>query len=642
MHVHAHARENLNMNKHYISFTYITALLLAALQLVAVSASAQDATIDLKILGPRTENGVTVAYHWYEGGANIYGENNPEWGLRIVAERPIVRIEFDGTTNKGGGLTISEGGGTLDFQAHGTSVWTGAAKAITIVGSSSATDYYIPALYLWFEGTTQLCEAPSVVLEGGNMCISSGTDGTVCHYEIQPNPTAKSGRTKEPLQLSEFQLRTYAAAPGLRPSMEVTRTFTFDELAGKQAVATRTLSPAAAKRQEGEESSFERKKVLVEKHTGLQCQYCPVAETYLAGYKQRHPEVVDRMIVVRHNSYSADQLSVQGFHRDLSSAWSVNGWPKFFIDRADYHGGQYATANGYHVSYDEFSAQNFDAVGKRLAVPTYVDLSLEGSSYDPKTGRLDIHVSGDVVKDVPDLCINIYLTQSNIYGQGDSDEAYNKSTRAFLTKSLHGDALDVVGGRYDVSYSHTIQERYGSIKAAPEDMSVVVFVSSYDNYAMGPKDFTNSQVHNAEEINITDLPLYGADPCEQPAVSLKDGTLNFSSGTPNVTFNYSFNAIPSTVAATDDVMQQPAFELSVYATAPDYNTSPVTTQVFTLSEVASQEGTTTSIQAASASTPTPAPTHVCDLWGRALSSQPASQGIYIVGGKKYISGTRRN
>lgn len=622
------------MKLHYISFLSLATLLVSALLLLAISAKAQDATIDLKILGSRTENGVTVTYRWYEDGANIYGENNPEWGLRIESERPLVRIEFEGTTNKGGGLSVSEG--TLDFSAHGTSVWTGKTTNLKVVGSSSATDYYIPVLYIWFEGTTQLCEVPSMVLQGGNMYISSGTDGAVCHYEIQPNPTAKSGRTQEPLQLSEFQLRTYAATPGLRPSMEVTRTFSFDELAGNQAAAIRTLSPAAAKRKEDEERSFERKKVLVEKHTGLQCQYCPVAETYLAGYKQRHPEVVDRMIVVRHNSYSADQLSVQGFHRDLSSAWSVSGWPKFFIDRADYHGGQYATANGYQVSYNEFSAQNFDAVGKRLAVPTYVDLSLEGSSYDPKTGRLDIHVSGDVVKDVPDLCINIYLTQSNIYGRGDSDEAYNKSTRAFLTKSLHGDALDVVGGRYDVSYSHTIQERYGSIKAAPEDMSVVVFVSSYDNYAMGPKDFTNSQVHNAEEINITDLPLYGADPCEQPAVSLKDGTLNFTSGTPNATFNYSLKAIPGTVSPDDDVMKLPAFELSVYATAPDYNTSPIFTQVFTLSDVAGTEENTTSIQATSASLQRTAAAQVYDLQGRAYVRQPQQRGIYLKGSKKSI------
>lgn len=320
--------------------------------------------------------------------------------------------------------------------------------------------------------------------------------------------------------------------------------------------------------------TFTRNKVLLEKHTGVRCGWCPSGDAAVRGFMERHPNYADKMFEMRHNSYSSPDMYTLQFHNDICSMWKVDGHPRYFVDRCHPDGYTYEEPDNYGISWGMFNTESFDPVGRRLDIPTYVSLSMDGSAYDPTTGKLTVTVSGEVTKSLPSLRISVFLTQDH--------GGYDGTSRAFLTRSVHGDYLPVSDGRYNVQYTYDIPAKIGQVTTAPANMKVVAFISSFDD-----KDFTYSEVHNCDVVSLRSLPNTAPRPrlqCAAPSVELHGQQLVMKSTTPGAAYFYSVTtgatADLTTASAAD--LSKATFTVKAYAGAPGYTDSPEVTKTFTL------------------------------------------------------------
>lgn len=336
-----------------------------------------------------------------------------------------------------------------------------------------------------------------------------------------------------------------------------------------------------------QERTFQRNKVLVEKHTGLNCSNCPPADNAYNAYMNRHEGLAERTVLIRHNSYSPDNLQIASIHSALASKWGISGWPQYLIDRCDYEGTRFANPHGYHVSWGNFQSSSFNGVEMRLNTPTYVSLNLDGSAYDPVTRKLIVRARGEVTKDVPDLAVNIFLTQDSI--NGSTDHAYSKSSRTYVTKNLFGDPITVTDGWYDIYYEYTIEESYGRFSADPEKMNLVVFITSYDDYTYpfedGKKDFTNSEVHNADEVRLNTLPTSTGPRCPNPEIALRNGQLVFTCEVPDVDITYTLSPLEAVATSGTDACAVAAFKVTAVARTEGYSASDPVSARFSLADV---------------------------------------------------------
>lgn len=596
----------------------LTTLLVALFALGRVAA--QDVTIDLTVLGPRTEQGITLKYHWYEQGANISGDHT-DWALDIKTPKRMARIEFVGTSKSAAKLEVADKNGTLVFDRTGTSVWTGLSDHVNIVGASSSTDYYISRLDIWYEDSPYLCLSPLIQLGGGQFSISSATADATCYGSLTPIASAETQQGGS-LALSNFEVAAYAESPTCRRSTTVTEQVSIDDLFGiNLPQSTRSAAPRKA----GEVQTFQRNKVLVEKHTGLNCGYCPSGDAAFRGYLGRHPEHENHVIEIRHNSYGAiDFMYVPGLHSRLSSCWEVRGWPCYMVDRCDPNGNRYTNAGGYHISWTYWNGESYDPITPRYTKPTHVSLSLDGSSYDPATRQLIVHLSGQVTQSLPDLCVNVYLAQNKISGY--TSDSYQHVTRAYLANDVDGDALTPIDGVYDVTYTTTLQDKYAGVNADPDNMEVIAFISSFNS-----EDFTYSEVHNADCVSLTSLPAVALPHCASPEIGLQDGTLHFTSETEGATYSHSYSSSFVPLTGAEGYLDM-AFTVTATAHAEGHASSLPTMRTFTLRDLLTQRNMTTGVGlndvhdlGAGA---------VYDLQGRRASS--SARGLLISGRTKLL------
>lgn len=379
--------------------------------------------------------------------------------------------------------------------------------------------------------------------------------------------------------------------------------------------------------------TFTRNKVLLEKYTGINCGWCPSGDRAVEGYLSRHPEHRNVMVEMRHNAYTSPDYLTLPMHKSLDAVWRPNGYPKYFMDRCSVNGQRSSSPLDYSIDWDEFNGASFDPVAKRLAVPTHVSISLEGSKYDPETRELTIYAHGDVTADLPSLCINVFIVQ-DISG-------YENTSRAYMTADLNGDRLNVFDGQYKVAYSTTLPDKYGNVSALPADMKVIAFVSSrYATDAQGNNNFTNSEVHNAECVAVTTLPStsYIPDKCASPTVAIEGGKVVFECSEPGATFAYSVEPVEmqttsTTVSPTGD--DSPAFIIKASAGTASTFPSDVVSQRFTLADILAA-GPDIPSAIHDAALPREAATGVYTIAGQRISSgsRATVPGLYIVGGRK--------
>lgn len=341
------------------------------------------------------------------------------------------------------------------------------------------------------------------------------------------------------------------------------------------------VAAAFALNAHAQEQTFQRNKVLVEKHTGVLCTYCAPADVAYLEHLGRFPELDGKVITMRHNSYRPDQLTISSLHNSLSSTWGVNGWPKFLIDRSDANGGHYMNADAYLEPWEIFYATDNSKIVKRLNQPTYLSLSLDGCLYDPVTRQITVHASGEATKTLPDLRFHAFLTQDDCLSYGTYDYE-NESSRACLNADLNGDPLTVTDGRYEVTLTGTLAERYGGIDVNPDNMRIVVFVSTFNS-----SDFSHSEVHNADCVMLHDLPIDSNHSCEAPIIGFSEGSFVFESPTPGAVYYYDIQPCKGSIdLAHPEAAEEPAFVVTAFARAEGYGISPTATRTFSLSELA--------------------------------------------------------
>ena len=383
--------------------------------------------------------------------------------------------------------------------------------------------------------------------------------------------------------------------------------------------------------------TFTRNKVLLEKYTGINCGWCPSGDRAVQSYLNRHPEHRDVMVEMRHNAYTTpDRLTVP-LHKTLDAVWRPNGYPKYYMDRCSVNGQRSTKAIDYAISWDEFESAAFDPVAKRLAVPTHVSISLEGSKYNPATRELTIYAHGDVTADLPNLCINVFIVQDI--------DGYENTSRASMTDDLNGDRLNVFDGQYKVAYTTTLPDKYVNCATVPADMKVIAFVASrFDTDAQGNNDFTCSEVHNAECVSITSLPTTATipDKCAAPTVSIANGKVVFECSEPGASFAYTVEPVETQTTSTtvspkgDD---SPAFIIKASAGTATTFPSDAVSQRFTLADILSVNDVV-GIDLPTAGTDAAAGT-VYTLSGQRMPKGGGTRltipGIYIVGGKKIVN-----
>lgn len=258
---------------------------------------------------------------------------------------------------------------------------------------------------------------------------------------------------------------------------------------------------------------FTRKLVLIEKFTGLNCPNCPIADTQLNGYLDEN-DLHDKVYEMRHYSFSYDQLS-PSFYNDISRAWRVNSYPIFMVDRGGYKGNKSESP----TLSTAMAIKNNQWVESRFEEDCKASISLDGSTFNPATRELNVVVSGKVDTTLPDLRMNIFLTQNNIvaYQSGATNAStyvHNGVARHYLTEALMGDVLRMEDdGTFQMEYTCTVEDKYARLPSVIENMDVVAFVSSWDNYdPYTGKNFENSMVHNADALPISMLPFYAMKP----------------------------------------------------------------------------------------------------------------------------------
>lgn len=221
-----------------------------------------------------------------------------------------------------------------------------------------------------------------------------------------------------------------------------------------------------------------RKNVLIEDFTGQRCQNCPNAAKAVHTMQQTYGADHVIAVAIHGGSMSLPASSGVGFAFDESeyynSYWQVDSWPKGLVDR----GGGWSNPADALLEFTSWSA----AVVKRLQVEPAVDIAMDGSSYDAKTGQLTIKVDLKA-NEALEGNLQVWLTESHIHAyqlmpSGSSNMAYehNHVLRA-VVNGTEGEAVQLAeDGEQTVSYTYDLSQQPRWVAG---NMSVVAFV--YNN-----------------------------------------------------------------------------------------------------------------------------------------------------------------
>lgn len=342
---------------------------------------------------------------------------------------------------------------------------------------------------------------------------------------------------------------------------------------------------------QAQERTFQRNKVLVEKHTGQGCSACPGADNILMNHLTSR-NLLENVAIIRHYNYPSSGNLRLGFHDSLSGIWGINAWPKLQVDRFGFVESDKSDRNSHFFDASVLNAYN--AVERRVQTPTYVSLSLDGSTYDPATKKLSVTLSGEVTKDLPYLRANVFITQSGIsaYQAGQSDYIHDEVSRDYLMNDVFGEPLTVnTDGTYRVTFEKTLSDKYGTLSTVPEDMNVVVFINSHFNSSADyySQDFSTCEVHNADVVALLDLPEIS--PCATPSIDYVNCAFVCTSSTPGAVCHYDVQPCMQTAAAAEGAIDYnaPAFTVTAYAEAPGFAPSAKASRTFSLRDILGED-----------------------------------------------------
>lgn len=339
---------------------------------------------------------------------------------------------------------------------------------------------------------------------------------------------------------------------------------------------------------QAQERTFHRNKVLIEKHTGTGCQGCPTADTAIDNYiADTNNE--NNVALLRHHSYSTGLFN-RPYGTELFGIWGAGDWPSMNVDRYGFFGTNKAERKSYSTD-NAYLLRNKQTIEERLETPTYVSLSLEGSSYDPTTRKLRLVISGEVTKTLPYLRVHAFVTQSGIVGYqagASNNYVHNDAVRDLIMNNVQGDSFTPnADGTYSVTLEKTLESKYNATNIKPENMKVVAFISSYvdENVSLLYRDYSTSEVHNADVVALLDLPT--ASPCSAPTIELKNGAFVCKSTTPGAVCQYEVKPLMQPTSEREGAidLEAPAFVVTATANATGYTTSSKVSRTFSLRDI---------------------------------------------------------
>lgn len=235
-------------------------------------------------------------------------------------------------------------------------------------------------------------------------------------------------------------------------------------------------------------SNLATRKILIEEFSTTSCGNCPRAHTMMKNITADRDDIA---LVVHHAGFGTDNFTIAA-SRSYTAFYDENTYaPAMMIDRRNLSGigalGYSGPAPGpvFGVTSQE---DVMKYVNYSLNQPALISVNVE-DAYNEETRELTVRVWGESAIELPSTpFLNIFITESGMEGYqsgGGNNYVHNHAIRANLT-STWGDALTIENGKYDVTYTYEISEKW-----KPENMSVIAFVANFDN-----KNVNNCVVYN--------------------------------------------------------------------------------------------------------------------------------------------------
>ena len=242
-------------------------------------------------------------------------------------------------------------------------------------------------------------------------------------------------------------------------------------------------------------TSPENKKAVVEKFTGINCNYCPCGDVIINNAISAHPENVI-VVKVHEGGYAtpgAGQPDFRTAYGDALSAQAANtGNPAVTVNRHFFPsyasnggtaiGGCYSNASGVALQ----SPPSY-AIDEILLEPAYVNVAAN-ATIDYTTSTLtvntEIYYTGD--SPISTNFLQIALLQDNTIAYqagsslaaGGTDYEHDSRLVDFITGQW-GEAINstTTGSFVERTHTYTIPSDYNGVPAVLDDLKVVVYVS---------------------------------------------------------------------------------------------------------------------------------------------------------------------
>ena len=237
---------------------------------------------------------------------------------------------------------------------------------------------------------------------------------------------------------------------------------------------------------------------LLERFTGQGSMYASICDYRVELAKNFGKQIAQVSYYPFDNSVSGATLGVDA-HGTIANAFDVTDVLWVLLNRTGIYG-----SDSYSPAFNPINVLTQEAIQETLDMPAFVDIDLKKTTFNKETRTLFVKIDGEVVEDIPDLKINLFITQDSIIAPqavNGNDYSHNDVMRATLTNNVMGDELKLsTDGTYHVEYTYTIPEIIGFESADLSHMNLVAFVSSYKDHC-----FKTMEVCNVRSVPLKDL-----------------------------------------------------------------------------------------------------------------------------------------
>ena len=218
----------------------------------------------------------------------------------------------------------------------------------------------------------------------------------------------------------------------------------------------------------------QKKNILFEEATGIQCTSCPFVAPAIERVKSTYPTANIIAIHGYHFKSSLYDLTTPGGD-EIVDYFDIKSYPQAMINRRLF------TGMDLRFLSEQFWTGSLIAESK-IQAPVNLWMS---SRLDQQTGIVTISVEGYCVEDITSLqpYLTVVMTQDNILapqkGQSKSKYTHNHVLRDFITPTWGVPVLITEEGNYfDISFEYRLPEMIGDFQVVPEDLKFIAFVSA--------------------------------------------------------------------------------------------------------------------------------------------------------------------